>query len=808
MPDPPVIPNPTAKEIKIPHFMPFFWIACAFASGLLLADLLKAPVLVWIILSALTLLLWLLPRILSKFWAPARLLLPNSAHPRRLPLIALAAFCFLGALRYQTAQPQITPTHAAYYNYKGLVQLTGIVSAPPDQRDTYTALEVELESLEPLEAGSPLVPPETVHGRILLQVLSGTSHHYGDHISIRGNLQTPPDYGDFSYQDYLARQGIYSLMSYAYVELYEENAGNPILSAIYRLKDHSREVLQQNFPSPESDLLSGILLGDESGLSPQLKSAYQLTGTTHIIAISGFNIAILAGLITSLLNRALGTKWGTLAAILTIGVYTILVGADAAVVRAAIMGIAGAMGTLIGRRQNGLNTLGLAAFVMCIFNPNMPWDISFQLSFFATLGLVTYAPPLQARFLDFLSRYVPEDTAQRLAGPISEYFIFTLVAQALVLPLLAYHFGNFSPLFLLANPLILPPQPLVMILGGIALLGGLLNPALGKALAYLAWPFAAYTNRMVTWLATLPAGKLSISTFSFLWVVLYYLLFFTLTFAKDRKALFKQFLKPATLLLTLSCIVLIVWSLAFSTPDGRLTLTLLPETNSPVLLVETPQGRTILLNGGVRASALNQALGQSLPFGHRQIDVLVIPSCRRDDVIGLGGLPDRVEIKQALWICDPETIQTTRQLYLLLDENDAQQNMFEENAWLDLGNGAKLTMLAVDTNASYLTLEQENFRALLAFGKPETHPWETQTPLSLLVLPGNTKADNIHQADLNHLQVQLVFLPVDAQTLPLSGGLALAELFDDLPLYRTDLFGWLKLSTDGQQLWFNAQYSH
>ncbi|MFH1446127.1 MAG: hypothetical protein ABIG43_01785, partial [Chloroflexota bacterium] len=82
-----------------------------------------------------------------------------------------------------------------------------------------------------------------------------------------------------------------------------------------------------------------------------------------------------------------------------------------------------------------------------------------------------------------------------------------------------------------------------------------------------------------------------------------------------------------------------------------------------------------------------------------------------------------------------------------------------------------------------------------------------QTPLSLLVLPGSSKADNIHKADLDHLQVQLVFLPVDSQTLPLTGGLALAEMFDDLPLYCTDLFGWLKLSTDGQQLWLNAQYS-
>ena len=421
--------------------------------------------------------------------------------------------------------------------------------------------------------------------------------------------------------------------------------------------------------------------------------------------------------------------------------------------------------------------------------------------------MVIYSQPLQTRFLDFLSRYVPEGTAQRLADPISEYLIFTLVAQALVLPLLAYHFGNFSPLFLLANPLILPPQPLVMILGGIALLGSLLNPVLGKALAYLAWPFAAYTNRMVTWLATLPAGNLSISTFSFLWVVLYYLLFFTLTLAKDRKAIFKQFLKPTTLLLTLGCIAFIVWSLTLSAPDGHLMLTLLPDTNSPVLLIETPEGRIVLINGSVRSSTLNQALGQFLPFGHRQIDVLVIPSCRRDDVIGLGGLPGRVEIKQALWICDPETIQTTRQLYLLLEENDIQQDMFEKDAWLDLGNGAKLTMLAVDTNASYLTLEWKNFSALLAFGKPETHTPEIQIPLNLLVLPGNSKADNIHQVDLNHLQVQLVFLPVDAQTLPLPGGLALAELFNDLPLYRSDLFGWLKLSTDGQQLWLNAQHN-
>ena len=113
---------------------------------------------------------------------------------------------------------------------------------------------------------------------------------------------------------------------------------------------------------------------------------------------------------------------GALTAILGITGYTILVGAEAAVVRAAIMGALGVFGGMFGRRQNGLNSLGLAALLMMFQNPNIPWDVGFQLSAAATLGLVLYAQPLEERFVALLAKRLPEERVQRWAGPVSEFF--------------------------------------------------------------------------------------------------------------------------------------------------------------------------------------------------------------------------------------------------------------------------------------------------------------------------------------------------------------------------------------------------
>jgi competence protein ComEC len=253
----------------------------------------------------------------------------------------------------------------------------------------------------------------------------------------------------------------------------------------------------------------------------------------------GLNITIIAALLVGLFSRILGAgefgvRRAALFALLGIAVYTILVGADSAVIRAAIMGSLTLFAALLGRRQAGLNTLAIVAAVMAAFNPLVLWNIGFQLSFAATLGLVLYADPLKEAFERLASRFVPLEKAQKWSPAVGEYILFTLAAQIMVLPVIIYHFQQVSLASLLANPLILPVQPPLMILGGLALLAGTIYYPLGQILAWAAWPFVLYTIRVVELLAKIPDGSLGLGQVSLLLVIAFYGVLFGLTFVGNR----------------------------------------------------------------------------------------------------------------------------------------------------------------------------------------------------------------------------------------------------------------------------------
>ncbi|MDX1379332.1 MAG: ComEC/Rec2 family competence protein, partial [Anaerolineales bacterium] len=492
---------------------PLMWFSLAFLGGIVLGSLVSLSIWVWISLA-----------LLSVF-----LLIPARIFASRLNLssfvFVLLTALFLGAARFQYSVPRFDAFHIAFFNDREYdLLITGTLAEPPDYRDRYTNLRVQVEAVDTgdgdLEA----------NGLILVRASNNQEFEYGQRIRIRGKLETPPENEDFSYRDYLAAKNIHSYMTSAEITLLPGNGGNPIFRALFAFKERSFDNIYRLFPDPESSLLAGILLGVDTGLTRELQQAFKDTGTAHIIAISGFNISIIAAIFVTYFSRFLGERRGAILAVSAIILYTILVGGDAAVVRAAVMGTLALLARQVGRRQLGLNTLLVVALLMCSWNPLYLWDVGFQLSFFATLGLILYAEPFSQFANRMITRYFPTSTAERAAELFSEFVLLTLAAQLTTIPIMAYHFQRISLVSFIANPFILPAQPAVMILGGIAVLLSLVWFPLGQIAAWIAWPFVVYTIRIVELFDRVPNGTIFLGEFSIWFVILFYAALLSVTF--------------------------------------------------------------------------------------------------------------------------------------------------------------------------------------------------------------------------------------------------------------------------------------
>ncbi len=449
---------------------------------------------------------------------PAVVLVVSRNRPSwRLPAAAIL-FLLLGALRFQLSPflPCFSPADLAFHNGSldnpAWATVTGVVVKPPEARDTRVRIRLRAESLTLANQGDPL----PVDGDALLTVDRALGLRYGDRIAVRGRLEEAPVFEDFDYREYLARQGVHTLVQQPQVTVLGHGYGHRFWEALYRFRDRAQAVIARLLPEPESGLLTGILLGVETGIDPALYDMFNRTGVSHIIVISGFNITIVAGLLTAIFARLIGGKrafWPVIGGII---LYTLLVGADAAVVRAAIMGVLVALAVYLNRRSTAAVSLFVAGFLMTLLNPLTLWDVGFELSFIATLSLVLFATPMTQWFEGKVNARLPAGVARTATGFLNDALIVTLAATILTLPLIAFYFGRVSVVSPLTNLLVLPVQPYVMIWGGLGTILGLIGESLHAlwlaAQAAMTIPFLAlhWTVAVVEALAPLPFASVNV----------------------------------------------------------------------------------------------------------------------------------------------------------------------------------------------------------------------------------------------------------------------------------------------------------
>ena len=372
---------------------------------------------------------------------------------------------------------------------------------------------------------------------ILMSVNLDEDYKYGDKINFSGKLEKPQNFitnqgKEFDYINYLRKDGIFYVMSYPTIEIISRGNGSFIKSALFSIKEKFLEKMNLTIKTPESLLMGGLILGEKSDFDQALRQSFVNTGTIHIVALSGYNVTIVAEWIMKLFSQVphVPKNFGIGTGILAILLFIIMTGGSSTAIRAGIMATLVLVARATGRNYDVARALILAGVFMIILNPFvLVYDVSFQLSFIATVAVIFFTPKIEKYFLWVTDRFKLRDIVS-----------VTFAAYTFVLPFILYKMGNLSLVALPANVLILPFIPFTMMLGFITGFAGLVWYVFAVPFGFISYLFLHYELGVISFFSNIPFAALTFPDFPLFFTILIYVYFIYRLFGRNIKSFFTE----------------------------------------------------------------------------------------------------------------------------------------------------------------------------------------------------------------------------------------------------------------------------
>lgn len=365
------------------------------------------------------------------------------------------------------------------------VTLSGIIVSDPEVFGDKQKFTFKMEHIYD-ETGI-----KKVSDKVLVTLPQYPSVSYGDEIKIIASLGRPEpfatEYGRmFAYDQYLRSQGIGYTMMAGDTQVVGSHRASSIIESLLHIKHKLFDSLSHSMHEPYNAIARAMVFGDKSGILDDLQTAFQKTGLIHIMVLSGYNITIIAVVLLAV-TRRLGRKFGIIISASAIVAFLLMTGLTPTSLRAGIMGAIGLLALGTFRRSNQLRALFLAGAIMAIINPLLILEsVSFQLSFIATLGLITLSPL-------FTFVRIPQTLGMR------EIIASTIATQVAVLPLLVGKIGMVSVLGLITNLFVVPVVPIIMVGTALSAVSGLIIMPIGNFFGII----IEYMVRALVWLVQL-----------------------------------------------------------------------------------------------------------------------------------------------------------------------------------------------------------------------------------------------------------------------------------------------------------------
>jgi len=346
-------------------------------------------------------------------------------------------------------------------------------------------------------------------------VFSSQIFHYGDELKIIGKIEKPPVFNDFDYKEYLERKGIFFLIYQPEIEKISEKKFS-IYKNILNLREDLSEAINKSYITEQASILKAMILGVKTEISDNLKDKLNRAGIRHLTAISGMHTIILINALMFLfLGIGLWRKQAFFLTLIFILFFVMLTGFQSSTIRASIMAILLLLAQVVGRMSNSSRAIILTGLIMLLLNPYLLFDIGFQLSFLAVMG-INYLFPI----FSFYFRKIP-----KIWG-IRSILIMSLSAQIFTLPILIYNFGYISLIAPITNLLILPILPFILIFGIISAVLALFSHSLALIFIFPCYILLSYLLKITNIFSSFAFSSIHLSFPLSLTVIFYSLLFY------------------------------------------------------------------------------------------------------------------------------------------------------------------------------------------------------------------------------------------------------------------------------------------
>jgi competence protein ComEC len=433
----------------------------------------------------------------------------------------------------------------------------------------------------------------TVSGRIQVTLYGETPPvGEGQRVALDLKLSPPRAFknpGAFDYPAFLRREGILLVGSGRADSLVALTADDPPWPVW--VKRWAVSTTAGHLPATSAALLGGLLLGEKTGLPPEASEAFRRAGVYHILAVSGFNVALLASSVFFVLST-LGVPRRVTAVVAGAALvgFALVVGGQASVLRATVMGLLLLGALLLDRESQLMNALALAVLLLLAWRPGDLGEPGFQLSFAATAGIIHLAPPLTSWLI-----------GKRWPGWLAAPMAVSLGAQAAVTPVMLVHFNQLSLIGIVANLVVVPMAAVGTTLGMLALLTAAVSAWAADVLFQALWPLLLALRAAVWVAARVPGAMVHLPAPSWAAIAAWCVALALLPYLGSRRWI------RATVMVSLALVLgLSIWP--WVAPDnGRLRVTFLDVGQGDAILVELPEGQRLLVDGG--------------PGGNQRLDV-------------------------------------------------------------------------------------------------------------------------------------------------------------------------------------------